>query len=480
MTKNKVSLRNSMWRYFLLFTVIIFVMLWIFQIMLFNTYYVTMKKEEISQMGQKIASNFKKATNKEADGFNEKFKNKTEHRYFEAGKTAFEGGVTMNIFDSEGDIISRDETGKFHGERRINPKELEVVKDKIKKGETNKPFTLKDGNFKTNIIANIASLDFEGERIYFYIKTPMMPMDTTVKILRNQLIMCTLTSLIIAFVAAYLLSNRIVKPIKKMTSSAKVLATGNYDVEFESARYEEICELSDALNYAAKELSKTDTLRRDLMANVSHDLKTPLTIIKSYAEMIRDLSGENPEKRSVHTQVIIDETDRLSNLVIDILDLSKLESGTVSMKKEDFDLSKTVYSILDNFKILEENEGFVFEKDIKDDLTVSADEKRISQVIYNLINNAVNYTGEDKKIFVKLFKNEDKVRFEVTDTGVGIDEKDIDKVWIRYYKTSKTHTRLTKGTGIGLSIVKNILTEHKSSFGIKSQKGKGSTFWFEL
>ncbi|MBE7053677.1 MAG: HAMP domain-containing protein [Ruminococcaceae bacterium] len=478
MRKNTVTLRNSMWRSFVLFTVIIFVMLWVFQIMLFNAYYVTMKKEEISQMGEKITLNFKEASKKEFGLHN--FDSNLERHYFQAGKVAFEGGVTMHMFDAEGEIISRDEMGKFHGERRINPNEVATVKSKIKKGEINKPFTLKDGNFRTNVIANIASLDFCGERIYFYIKTPMIPMDTTVKVLRNQLIMCTITSLIIAFIASYLLSNRIVKPIKNMTNSAKVLATGNYNVEFEGARYKEICELSDALNYAATELSKTDTLRRDLMANVSHDLKTPLTIIKSYAEMIRDLSGDNPEKRTVHTQVIIDETDRLTDLVSDILDLSKLESGTVSMKKENFDFSKTVYSILDNFKILEENEGYVFKTDIEDGLIVLGNERKISQVIYNLINNAVNYTGEDKIIAVKVSKNEDKVRFEVTDTGVGIDEKDIDKVWERYYKSSRTHKRLTKGTGIGLSIVKNILTEHESSFGVISKKGEGSTFWFEL
>ena len=216
------------------------------------------------------------------------------------------------------------------------------------------------------------------------------------------------------------------------------------------------------------------------MANVSHDLKTPLTIIKSYAEMIRDLSGENPKKRNEHTQVIIDETDRLTYLVGDILDLSKLESGTDSMKNEIFDLGSAALSVVDGFRIYEENEGFTFETDIDENSFVYADKRRISQVIYNLMNNAVNYTGDEKKVYVKVKKLSDKVRFEVKDTGEGIDESEIDKVWDRYYKSSKTHKRISKGTGIGLSIVKNILTEHGAKFGVTSEKKKGSTFWFEL
>lgn len=472
------TLRNSMWRYFVFFTAIIFVMLWVFQIMLFRTYYETMKKNEISAIGQAIAVNFEKASSSNVEetlGFG----NNIDKNYLAAGKTAFESGVTLNVFDENGNLIIGD-SNRFHGERRLNLKEMNVVREKILNNETNTTFKLKDGNFRTNIIAGITSAKSGDDKVYFYIKTPMIPMNTTVKVLQNQLIMCTVTSLLIAFIAAYFVSNSITKPIKKMTNSAKILATGNYNVEFEGTKHLEICELSDALNYAARELSKTDTLRRDLMANVSHDLKTPLTIIKSYAEMIRDLSGNNPAKREVHTQVIIDETDRLTSLVSDILDLSCLEAGTVTIEKKQFDLCETANTILDSFKIFEENEGYVFETDFDKNALVFADENRISQVIYNLINNAINYTGEDKKIIVKIKNNENKVRFEVSDTGCGIEENDIDKVWDRYYKSSKTHKRMAKGTGIGLSIVKNILIEHNADYGVISRIGSGSTFWFEI
>ncbi len=477
--KKKLTISQYMWRYFAFFSVIIFSLLWVLQIMMFKTYYETMKEHEISIVGTTIAENFQKSSDVTFDKSDmKKLERAFKHRYFEAGKTAFESGVQLYMFDNGGKQIVFDD--RPHSGAQLESNEVYEIAKKIKNGDYGRTFKLRDGNFKTNIIGMISSAYLNGKRIFFYIKAPMMPLDTTVRVLQSQLFLVTIASLIIAIVTAYFASKSLARPIKKMTDSANILATGNYDVNFEGTKYLEICELSDALNYAAHELSKTDTLRRDLMANVSHDLKTPLTIIKSYAEMIRDLSGENPKKRNEHTQVIIDETDRLTDLVSDILDLSKLESGTDSMKNEIFDLGSAALSVVDGFRIYEENEGFTFETDIDENSFVYADKRRISQVIYNLMNNAVNYTGDEKKVYVKVKKLSDKVRFEVKDTGEGIDESEIDKVWDRYYKSSKTHKRISKGTGIGLSIVKNILTEHGAKFGVTSEKKKGSTFWFEL
>lgn len=249
-------------------------------------------------------------------------------------------------------------------------------------------------------------------------------------------------------------------------------------MEFPQSGVSELNKLGEVLNYAKNELSKNDELRRDLIANVSHDLRTPLTIIKSYAEMIRDLSGNNPEKREVHTNVIIDESDRLSKLVTDILDLSKYEAGAVKLEIEEFDLSTLVRSVSDKFRGMYEEKGYTFEVKIDKELFVHADEAKINQVVFNLIGNAVNYTGEDKKIVIKLAKVGKKIRFSVTDTGSGIAEEEIRRVWDRYYRSSKNMDR--RGSGIGLAIVKNILITHNAEFGIDSKLKEGSTFWFEL
>ena len=244
--------------------------------------------------------------------------------------------------------------------------------------------------------------------------------------------------------------------------------------------YKEIVELSESLNYAEHELSNADQMQKELIANVSHDFKTPLTMIKAYASMIQDFSGEDPEKRNKHAQVIIDEADRLAALVNDMLDLSKIRAGLEALKTSLFNLSDYLRMVVSRFDYLTETAGYRFVTDIADDLYVEADKDKIGQVLYNLIGNAVNYTGEDKTVTVRLYGENGIVHFTVTDTGKGISPEEIDTIWERYYRSRETHKRPVKGTGLGLSIVKTILTKHRFAFGVRSEVGKGSTFYVDF
>jgi signal transduction histidine kinase len=196
--------------------------------------------------------------------------------------------------------------------------------------------------------------------------------------------------------------------------------------------------------------------------------------------MIQDISGDNKEKREEHLGVIVNETDRLTLLVNDILDLSKMEAGTVTFDMDNFNLSQTVKNIYEKFRVFSEFKNYNFITDCPDNVITYGNEKRITQVIYNLIGNAVNYTGDDNTVEIKVEKKEKTVSFQVTDTGKGISKEDIERVWNRYYKVSKTNSREANGSGIGLAIVKNILEIHNVDYGIISQEGKGATFWFEL
>ena len=201
-------------------------------------------------------------------------------------------------------------------------------------------------------------------------------------------------------------------------------------------------------------------------------------MIKAYASMIQEISGDNPEKRTKHTQIIIDESDRLTALVNDILNISKIRSGMDMLKISTFNLSEFIYTILERFDYLVETKGYTIERDIDDELFTEADMEKIEQVVYNLVGNAVNYTGEDKRIVVRLHKSEGGfLRFSVTDTGKGIPEDEIKTIWDRYYRSAETHKRPIKGTGLGLSIVKTILIKHDFQFGVESEVGKGSTFY---
>ena len=231
---------------------------------------------------------------------------------------------------------------------------------------------------------------------------------------------------------------------------------------------------------ARSKLSKIESLKNDLMANVGHDLKTPLTMIKAYAEMTRDFKNLPLNKRSENMDIIIEETDRLNNLVEDILDLSKIQSNAYKLKIEKVNLDEIIKNIIKRYYILIDNEGYEFIYNNNEPIIVKADKKRIEQVIYNLINNAINYTGKDKRVYIDIKKEKKKVIVEIRDTGKGIDENDIKYIWNRYYYNEKKHKRNAIGTGLGLSIVKTILESHNYKYGVSSIKGKGSTFFFEI
>ena len=237
--------------------------------------------------------------------------------------------------------------------------------------------------------------------------------------------------------------------------------------------------LADTLTYAEKELSRVDTMQRDLIANVSHDLRTPLTMLKAYAEMIRDLSGDNPVKRNEHLEIIINETDRLSAMVNDILDLSKLESGRQKLEPTSFGIRGKLSEIIDRFKGVSERMGYNIHFTPDEERTVCCDVVKIEQVIYNLINNAINYTGDDKQVYVRQINQPDGVLIEVEDTGDGIEEEKIKLIFDKYYR-SENHKREVVGTGLGLSIVKAVLKLHGYDYGVRSTLGKGSVFWFKI
>ncbi|AEE95338.1 sensor histidine kinase [Mahella australiensis] len=303
------------------------------------------------------------------------------------------------------------------------------------------------------------------------------PVDATVKTLRVQLIYATLILIAAAAFLAFILSRGIARPIIKINDSAKKLAKGNYDVSFNGTGYREIMELNETLNNAAKELAKTEKLRRELIANISHDLRTPLTMITGYGEIIRDLPDENTPE---NIRVIIDEANRLTRLVNDLMELSQLQSGTQQLQISRFNLTDVAKQTIERCAQFTKKDGYDITFSSDGDAWVEADELKISQVIYNLLGNALTYTGKDKTVAVSQQIKDGYVRISVKDTGDGISPEHIDNIWDRYYKVDKTHRRAALGTGLGLSIVKSIIQMHDGKCGVESKPGAGSTFWFEL
>ena len=315
-----------------------------------------------------------------------------------------------------------------------------------------------------------------GEKLVI-VESEITPVSSVVDTLRYQLIIMTVVLSVLSIIVAVLIANMISKPISRANEKAKALARREYDVTFSGGRYREIKELNSTLNYAASELKKVDNLQKELIANISHDLRTPLTNISGYAEIMRDLPGEvTPE----NIQIIIDEANRLNNLVSDLLDISRLQSGTADIKRIPFSLTACICNIFARYTKLIENDGLKLFFEHDREVFVTGDELRMTQVIYNLINNAVNYIGEDKTVLVRQTVSDGRVKIEVIDHGEGIPQEKLEYIWDRYYRVDKEHRRAVIGTGLGLSIVKNILIAHDADFGVASKLGEGSDFYFSM
>lgn len=332
---------------------------------------------------------------------------------------------------------------------------------------------------KTNIKSILYAVNL-GNSNYVFLNATLEDMNSATALLKKQLIYLILILILASCIMAIFVSRRLNRPILKIISTAREMGKGNFNVKFEKSNVEELDELCDVLTVAASEMNKTEELKRDLLANVSHDLKTPLTMIKAYAEKVKDITYKDPEKREKDLNVIIEETDRLNNLVNDLLDLSKMQAGESELNIEEYDIVKNINEILKRYDIVVEKEGYKFELDMPKSAKVKADKAKIEQVIYNLINNAIEHTGEDLRVIITVKKQLDSVMISIKDTGAGLTEEEKQLVWNRYYKKEKKHKRNVIGSGIGLSIVKGILESHKCEYGIDSKVGQYTSFYFKL
>lgn len=321
------------------------------------------------------------------------------------------------------------------------------------------------------------TLQRENATYFLMIDALQTPISSITAAIDNQFIIIMLIMIVATFILTMFISKSISAPLLRMNQSAKQLALGNYDVKFEGNECKETKELSESLNHAASELSKTDLIQKELIANVSHDLRTPLTLIRGYAEMMKDIPGENTPENA---QIIIDETDYLSALVSDMLDLSKIQSGEVMPEFSVFCITDAIYEVIERYKKFTDKNGYTLNFIYNQKVYVHADKTMILQVIYNFINNAINYSSKVKEITVTQEVNGTSVKISVSDKGDGIEKDKLQYIWDRYYKIDKSHNIPKVGSGLGLSISKNILKKHSAFFGVQSKVGEGSTFYFSL
>lgn len=474
-----MHLRTKLFAALFAFAMIILLLLWSFQVFMLDSMYYQLTKSRMSNTANQIEMLY----SENDKTFSQRISALSVNNEFCIYIFNSSGAPIANAHPSSGCII--------HG---INSEKLtDLYKSALKNGGEYfhradlKGFQGEGGNprfFKRNAysvrdrILNVSVKDTENGTLIIMLDAAVTPVGIIKAALTMQLFITTIITALIAGIIANLTAKKLSQPITDVNRAAKRLTAGEYDVKFTGDGYREIYELSDTLNQTAKDLRKTDELQKELIANISHDLRTPLTLITGYCEMMRDIDGENTPE---NMQVVIDETARLSSLVNDLVDLSKYQGGTEKLDIEEFDIDLLLLETVERYRKLMQDKEYTFVYESVGETLVKCDKKRILQVVYNLLNNAINYAGEDKTVTVETLRmGNGKIRIEVTDHGEGIPKDDLPHIFDRYYKVDKVHKRAVTGTGLGLSIVKGILERHGATYGVRSEVGVGSTFYFEV
>ncbi len=477
------GLRFKLFTYFLLFSLIIVVLLWVFQILFLDRFYDAITDARLKKAAEEIAEAVK-----------------GDSLYETAERASRENGACVNVYSIEDlqavclcsvdaevacviHILSQRQLNTLYKStyasggsysnayRLIEGEGFRFADEKAEIAEGEKIVD------ERKVYAHLITAP-DGEEIFVLMDHPLSPIEATTNILRVQLSVLSAVLLLISFLLAYFISRRISLPLSFLNIAARRLPSGRYPADYRETGYREVAELSQTLSEAAVEIGKVDKMKKELIANISHDLRTPLTMIIGYAEVMRDMPDENTPE---NMQVIINEAHRLSSMVEDLVSISRYEGNADEVKKERFSLSEEIRNITEEYRSLLSSRGYSVEGSVEEGLFVLADRRRLLQTARNLIHNAVNYAGEDKTVLLRLFKTDgNSVRFEVEDHGEGIAEEDLERIWERYYRVDKEHVRSVVGSGLGLSIVRENLELHGARYGVESALGRGSVFWFEL
>lgn len=489
----------------MLYSAMIFVSLWLLQTVFLQTMY----NQMIVKKTEKIFSQLLKEKNSS--------KSDDETFFARIDELAFSNSLMIMLLDSEGNLLySADEHSFSFFDRPLpgrppkresantETEKSEAEKTEADKSESDKTETAKRGNqprtgiyhtippYYRNFFEKIkeeGKLRYQSQRTsslilgqllddgrVIFLSRPVKAVGAAVEIIRIQLIWVTAVSLVIGFLLSFLLSRRFSKPVSSIVNQSKLMAGGKFDLKFEKEFCTELDELSDTLSQTALALDRLEHSRQELLANVSHDLRTPLTMIRGYAESIRDISGENKVERDEDLGVIIRETERLNDLVNDILEYTSIQDSTPSFS--DFDIAETARNVVNQFSHLCENSGVSLDFNAEKNLVVLGNEKQLTRVLYNLIDNAIRHCGEKKRVCVSAKKSDEGVLVQVQDFGDGIPKEQLSQIWDRYFTARQ---RRSQGTsGLGLSIAKEILEKHNADFGVESEVGEGTCFWFVM
>ena len=293
-------------------------------------------------------------------------------------------------------------------------------------------------------------------------------------------VMSTLGTLVLTFIVVYLMTYRIVSPLRRMAAATRRFAKGDFSVRVKVDGNDEVAELASALDHMATSLSSLETMRRSFIANVSQELKTPMTTIAGFVDGMLD-GTIPPDQQSHYMKIVADEVKRLSRLVRSMLDLSRIDSGQLKMTAVRLNLTEIVGSVLVTFEQrIEQKRLQITGLEDQGDIAVNGDHDLLGQVVYNLIDNAVKFTNEGGTIEIRLFQTAGRVQCRIRNTGAGIPAEEMPQLFDRFYKSDRSRSLDKNGLGLGLYIVKTVIDLHHGQITVRSVEGEYTEFAFWL
>ena len=465
------KIRGKIWIGMMFLTAVVLLFLWLFQIAFLDQFYRFVEIEQVKKLGRTIVEEVS-----ENDDLNNILKEAELLDKLE--QFTYQKQLMVAVVDTNYEIIyqsASDSVNMLPG--MMKDSMLTVVEGSFEGNETQLEVKHPRFDYRYEIIGFPINYGEQTMGVFLIIK-PLASIDEAVNVLMIQLVLITILLLMVSMIVAFIISKILTSPIHQIILQSEEFSKGNYDMRIQNIKKDEIGSLAVCMNQMGEALSKNEKLQRELVANVSHELRTPLTLIRGYAETIRDISGEDADKRNRQLGVIIEETQRLGSIVDDILNLSKLQSGTVEIKREEIYLNELVETTKEHFMSGQQKIEIRLDGFDKEACYINADYSKIQQVIYNLVGNAMSHAYENSIVTIAMIMENRKVRVEVRNKGEGIEETEIPFLFDRYYRGK--HTNNIHGTGLGLAIVKSILELHHFDYGVKSTLGEETIFWFEV
>lgn len=310
--------------------------------------------------------------------------------------------------------------------------------------------------------------------------SPMKALLTTVHTIRSSLLMAGVGAILLALGFTNLLSKWLSKPLIEIETATKQISEGNLKVRLKPKSGDELGSLSESINHMALSLEQIQNQRSEFFSNIAHELKTPITYISGYADVLKKGLTHSKKEEQQYLSIIYDESERLSTVVNDLFNIAILEEGKIRLSMEIVEINAFLKPICQSMEYRVSEKGIVLNLVLSEEpLWIQADPFRMNQVIMNLLTNALRYTDEGE-IIVRTFSSNKMNYIEIEDTGIGMREEELNQVFERFYRSDKSRSRKTGGTGLGLAIVKELVDQQNGQIHVKSKLGKGTCFQLVL